>query len=77
MIIVAEECSDMSTCIHTHWVTHLRVSRLLNICLVWEQREGDSERGSGKSQNSSVISRMVPKGSETLLMIHRKVSIEN
>jgi hypothetical protein len=31
VIIVTEECPDMSTYIWTHWVPHLRVSRLLNM----------------------------------------------
>jgi hypothetical protein len=39
-------------------------------------REGHSESGSGKSRNSSIISRLVPKGSKTLLVIYRKVSEE-
>jgi hypothetical protein len=38
------------------------------------KREGDSESGLGKSQNSSIISRLVSEGSKTLPVIYRKVS---
>jgi hypothetical protein len=76
MIIVMEECPNMSTYIRTQWVTHLGVSRLLNMSSVLDKkREGDSESG-GKSRNGSIISRLVPEGSETLLVIYRKVSEE-
>jgi hypothetical protein len=39
MIIVMEECLDMSTYILTQWVTHLRASRLFNMSSVLDQRE--------------------------------------
>jgi hypothetical protein len=77
MIIVMEECPDMSTYIRTQWVTHLRVSRLLNMSLVLDKkREGDSESDSRKSRNGSIISRMVPEWSKTLPVIYKKVSEE-
>jgi hypothetical protein len=37
------------------------------------KREEDSESGSGKSWNNSIISRLVLEGSKTLPMIYRKV----
>jgi hypothetical protein len=40
------------------------------------KREGDSKSGSRKSQNGSIISRLVPEGSETLPVIYKKVSEE-
>jgi hypothetical protein len=40
------------------------------------KREGDSESGLAKSQNGSIISQLVPVGSETLPVICRKVSDE-
>jgi hypothetical protein len=40
------------------------------------KREGDFESGLGKSRNASIISWLVPEGSETLSVIYRKVSEE-
>jgi hypothetical protein len=37
-----KECPDLSTYIQTHWATHLRVSRLLNMSLIFDQREMDT-----------------------------------
>jgi hypothetical protein len=73
MIIVVEECQDMSTYIQTYWVIHLRVSLLLNMSSL-DQRERDSKSGSRKSQNNSIISLMLPERSKTLPVVYRKVS---
>jgi hypothetical protein len=40
------------------------------------KREGDSKSGSGKSWNGSIISRLIPKGSETLPVIYRRCQNE-
>jgi hypothetical protein len=74
VIIIVEECSDMSTYIQTHWVTHLRVSCLLNMSLVLDQRERKISKVAGKSRNDSSIPRMVLEGFKTLPMVYRKVS---
>jgi hypothetical protein len=55
MIIVAENCLDMSAYIQTHWTTHLRVSRLLNMTSVLDQRERETPKVVQQSL------RMVPK----------------
>jgi hypothetical protein len=44
MTIAAEMCLGMSTYIRTHWVTHLRVSRLLNMSSVLDQRERETPK---------------------------------
>jgi hypothetical protein len=44
MIIAVEICLGMSTYIQTHWVTHLRVSRLSNMSLVLYQRKRETPK---------------------------------
>jgi hypothetical protein len=44
MIIVMEECLDMSTYIRTQWVTHIRVTHLLNMSSVLDQRERETPK---------------------------------
>jgi hypothetical protein len=36
------------------------------------KREGESKSGLGKSQNGTIISQLVPEGSETLPVIYRR-----
>jgi hypothetical protein len=77
MIIVMEECPDMSTYIRTQWVTDLKSFGSIEYeFVIRSKREGDSKSGSGKSQKGSIISRLVPEGFETLPVIYRKVSEE-
>jgi hypothetical protein len=44
VIIAAEMCPSMSTYIQTHWVTHLRVLRLLNKNLILDQIERETPK---------------------------------
>jgi hypothetical protein len=77
MIIVMEECLDMSTYIRTQWVTDLKSFGSIEYEFVIRlKREVDSKSGSRKSRKGSIISQLVPERFKTLPVIYRKVSEE-
>jgi hypothetical protein len=74
MIIAAEMCPGMSTYIYSNPLrhTHKSFTSIEYEFGIRSKREGDYESGSGKSRNCSIISRLVSKGFEILLVIYRR-----